>query len=180
MKKILYAAASGFPLVPGSAFAGIDETINTALAPLSNAVASTIFYSVPVAGTQFPLIVGWLVLAAAIFTVYFGFIQVRAFGHAISLVKGDYTQQNNSGEVSHFQALTTALSGTIGLGNIAGVAVALSIGGAGATFWMIVAGLLGMASKFTECTLGVRYRLELPDGTISGGPMYYLSEGLAE
>ncbi|MFC6657439.1 alanine/glycine:cation symporter family protein [Roseibium salinum] len=162
------------------AFAGVDEAINNAIAPISNIVASTIFYSVPVAGTQFPLIVGWLVLAAAIFTIYFGFIQFRAFGHAVSLVKGDYSDPEDAGEVSHFQALATALSGTVGLGNIAGVAVAVSIGGAGATFWMILAGLLGMASKFTECTLGVKYRNELPDGTISGGPMYYLSKGLAE
>jgi len=180
MKKLLYAAAFGLPFTPAHAFASIDEAINNAIAPVSNAVASTIFYSVPVAGTQFPLIVGWLVLAAAIFTLYFGFIQFRAFGHAISLVKGDYSDPEDAGEVSHFQALATALSGTVGLGNIAGVAVAVSIGGAGATFWMILAGLLGMASKFTECILGVKYRNELPDGTISGGPMYYLSKGLAE
>lgn len=167
-------------MVPGQAHASLDEAINNAIAPISDAVASTIFYSVPVAGTQFPLIVGWLVLAAAVFTVYFGFIQFRAFGHAIALVRGDYSDPKDAGEVSHFQALTTALSGTVGLGNIAGVAVAISIGGPGATFWMILAGLLGMASKFTECTLGVKYRRELPDGTISGGPMYYLSRGLAE
>jgi alanine or glycine:cation symporter, AGCS family len=181
VKKLLYAAAAfGLPYSPTRAFAGLDETINNAVAPISNAVASTIFYSVPVAGTEFPLIVGWLVLAAIVFTVYFGFIQFRAFGHAIALVRGDYSDPADAGEVSHFQALATALSGTVGLGNIAGVAVAVSIGGAGATFWMILAGLLGMASKFTECTLGVKYRNELPDGTISGGPMYYLSKGLAE
>jgi AGCS family alanine or glycine:cation symporter len=180
MKKLFFTAAFCLPLVPAHALAGLDETINNAVAPISNVIASTIFYSVPVAGTEFPLIVGWLVMAAAIFTVYFGFIQLRAFGHAISLVKGDYSNPEDAGEVSHFQALATALSGTVGLGNIAGVAVAVSIGGAGATFWMILAGLLGMASKFTECTLGVKYRNELPDGTISGGPMYYLSKGLAE
>jgi alanine or glycine:cation symporter, AGCS family len=96
------------------------------------------------------------------------------------VVRGRYTDPREPGEVNHFQALTTALSGTVGLGNIAGVAVAVSIGGAGATFWMILAGLLGMASKFTECTLGVKYRNEYPDGTVSGGPMYYLSKGFAE
>lgn len=159
---------------------GIDEAINQAIAPISSAVASTVFYSVPIAGTQFPLIVGWLVVAATIFTIYFGFIQFRSFGHAIALVKGDYADPDDAGEVSHFQALATALSGTVGLGNIAGVAVAVSLGGAGATFWMILAGLLGMASKFTECTLGVKYRNEYPDGSVSGGPMYYLSKGLAE
>ncbi|MDA7966170.1 alanine/glycine:cation symporter family protein, partial [Ruegeria sp.] len=104
----------------------------------------------------------------------------RFFGHAISLVKGDYSDPNDAGEVSHFQALATALSGTVGLGNIAGVAVAIGIGGPGATFWMIVAGLLGMASKFTECTLGVKYRNEYDDGTVSGGPMYYMSKGFNE
>jgi amino acid carrier protein len=124
--------------------------------------------------------VGWLVTAAAVFTVYFGFIQFRAFGHAIALVMGRYSDPRHLGEVSHFQALTAALSGTVGLGNIAGVAVAVSIGGAGATFWMIVAGLLGIASKFTECTLGVKYHNEYPDGTVSGGPMYYIRKGFAE
>ena len=122
----------------------------------------------------------WLVIAATIFTIYFGFIQFKAFGHSIALVKGDYSDPNDAGEVSHFQALATALSGTVGLGNIAGVAVAVGIGGPGATFWMILAGLLGMASKFTECTLGVKYRNEYPDGTVSGGPMYYMKKGFAE
>ena len=96
------------------------------------------------------------------------------------MVKGDYSDPNDAGEVSHFQALATALSGTVGLGNIAGVAVAVGIGGPGATFWMILAGLLGMASKFTECTLGVKYRNEYEDGTVSGGPMYYISKGFKQ
>jgi len=141
-----------------------------------------IFHSVPVGDANFPLIVGWLLIAAAIFTVYFGFIQFRRAGLAIDIVKGKYTDPNSKdeGEVSHFQALTTALSGTVGLGNIAGVGAALAIGGPGATFWMIVCGLLGMASKFCECTLGVKYRTILPSGAVSGGPMYYLSQGLAE
>ena len=134
----------------------------------------------PLPGTSFPWIVLWLVVGASVFTLYFGFIQIRAFGHAISLVKGDYSDPNDAGEVSHFQALATALSGTVGLGNIAGVAVAVGIGGPGATFWMILAGLLGMASKFTECTLGVKYRNEYPDGTVSGGPMYYMTKGFDE
>lgn len=110
----------------------------------------------------------------------FRFIQVRGFAHSIQLVSGKYSDPKDAGEVSHFQALTTALSGTVGLGNIAGVAVAVGIGGPGATFWMILAGLLGMASKFTECTLGVKYRNEYKDGTVSGGPMYYMSKGFAE
>jgi alanine or glycine:cation symporter, AGCS family len=156
----------------------IDETINEAVGSVTNPFVSFIFSPLP--GTEFPWIVLWLIIGATVFTLYFGFIQARAFGHAISLVKGDYARPEDAGEVSHFQALATALSGTVGLGNIAGVAVAVSIGGPGATFWMILAGLMGMASKFTECTLGVKYRNEYPDGSVSGGPMYYLSKGLAE
>ncbi|OSQ53364.1 alanine/glycine:cation symporter family protein [Marivita geojedonensis] len=156
----------------------IDETINGIFASSTGWFVSLIFSNFP--GTSFPWIVGWLVIAATVFTVYFGVIQFRAFGHAIALVKGDYSDPNDAGEVSHFQALATALSGTVGLGNIAGVAVAIGIGGPGATFWMILAGLLGMASKFTECTLGVKYRNEYANGTVSGGPMYYLTKGFAE
>ena len=158
----------------------IDQAISDAVAPIVNPIVSTIFYSVPLFGTDFPLIVGWLVVAAVVFTLYFGFIQFRGFKHSIELVRGDYFDPKDAGEVTPFQALATALSGTVGLGNIAGVGVAVYLGGPGATFWMILAGLLGMASKFTECTLGVRYRNEYPDGTVSGGPMYYLSKGLSE
>ena len=127
-----------------------------------------------------PFIVVWLVLGAIFFTVKMKFVNVRGFKHAIQLVAGKFSDPNKKeqGEVSHFQALTTALSATVGLGNIAGVAVAISVGGPGATFWMIVAGLIGMSSKFVECTLGVKYRRVGEDGEISGGPMYYLSEGL--
>ncbi len=156
----------------------IDETINGIFASSTGWFVSLIFSNFP--GTSFPWIVGWLVVAATVFTVYFGVIQFRAFGHSIALVKGDYSDPNDAGEVSHFQALATALSGTVGLGNIAGVAVAIGIGGPGATFWMILAGLLGMASKFTECTLGVKYRNEYANVTVSGGPMYYLTKGFAE
>ena len=157
---------------------GLDAAVNAAFASSTGWFVSLIFAPIP--GTAFPWIVMWLVIAASIFTLYFGFIQFRAFAHSISLVKGDYSDPNDAGEVSHFQALATALSGTVGLGNIAGVAVAVGIGGPGATFWMILAGLLGMASKFTECTLGVKYRNEYEDGTVSGGPMYYMSKGFAE
>jgi len=127
-----------------------------------------------------PFIVLWLVFGALFFTWKMKFINFRGFKHAISLVKGDYHDPENKGEVSHFQALTTALSGTVGLGNIAGVAIAISLGGPGATFWMIVAGLIGMSSKFVECTLGVKYRKIDENGVVSGGPMYYLKEGLAK
>ncbi|MBD99587.1 MAG: amino acid carrier protein [Verrucomicrobia bacterium] len=127
-----------------------------------------------------PFIVVWLVLGAIFFTVKMKFVNLRGFKHALQLVAGKFSDPNKKeeGEVSHFQALTTALSATVGLGNIAGVAIAISVGGPGATFWMIVAGLIGMSSKFVECTLGVKYRRVGEVGEISGGPMYYLSEGL--
>ncbi len=157
---------------------GIDETINQMFADYTGWYVSLIFAPLP--GTNFSWIAMWLVVAALIFTFYFGFIQFKGFVHSIKLVKGDYSDPNDAGEVSHFQALATALSGTVGLGNIAGVAVAVGIGGPGATFWMVVAGLFGMATKFTECTLGVKYRNELPDGRVSGGPMYYMVKGFQE
>lgn len=171
------SAAAALTALPARANT-VDEAINAAIGSVTGPFVSFIFSPFP--GTEFPWIVLWLVAAATIFTLYFGFVQVRAFPHALALVSGKYSDPDDAGEVSHFQALATALSGTVGLGNIAGVAVAVSIGGPGATFWMILAGLLGMASKFTECTLGVKYRNEYPDGTVSGGPMYYLSKGLAE
>lgn len=126
-----------------------------------------------------PIVVVWLVIGAIFFTLRMKFINFRGFKHAIQLVSGKFSNPNDKGEVSHFQALATALSATVGLGNIAGVAVAISLGGPGATFWMILAGLLGMSSKFVECTLGVKYRHIDEDGNVSGGPMYYLSQGLA-
>ncbi|ASM73709.1 MULTISPECIES: alanine/glycine:cation symporter family protein [Roseobacteraceae] len=170
-------SVSAAPAVAQEA-ASLDERVNAAFAAFTGPFVNLIFAPFP--GTSFPWIVMWLVVAATVFTLYFGFVQFKFFGHAIALVKGDYSDPNDAGEVSHFQALATALSGTVGLGNIAGVAVAVGIGGPGATFWMILAGLLGMASKFTECTLGVKYRNEYPDGTVSGGPMYYISKGFSE
>lgn len=159
---------------------GIDEKINLAVKPYADAVAGLVFSSFSVGGVPIPFVLVWLIVAAIIFTFYFNFINLRAFKHGFELVRGDYHDPDAPGEVTHFQALATALSGTVGLGNIAGVAIAVSLGGPGATFWMILAGFLGMSSKFTECTLGVKYRNELPDGSVSGGPMYYLTKGLAE
>jgi AGCS family alanine or glycine:cation symporter len=158
----------------------LDERINAAVTPVSSAISSAIFYAIPINGTEFPLIVGWLVLAGIIFTLYFRFINFRGFTHAFRLLRGDYDDHKAPGEVTYFQGLSSAVSGTVGLGNIAGVAVAISLGGPGATFWMILAGVLGMATKFVECTLGTQYRLVKPDGTVSGGPMYYLSRGIGE
>ncbi|MFA6400564.1 MAG: alanine/glycine:cation symporter family protein [Salinivirgaceae bacterium] len=128
---------------------------------------------------KLPFVVVWLVLAAIFFTLFMRFISLRGFKHAIDLIRGKYDKPKDAGEVSHFQALSTALSATVGLGNIAGVAIAISIGGPGATFWLIVAGLLGMSTKFVECTLAVKYRKINKEGNVSGGPMYYLSKGLA-
>ncbi|MEO6791089.1 MAG: alanine:cation symporter family protein, partial [Ornithinibacter sp.] len=147
---------------------------------ISDWITSVVFFSVDIGDTSLPLIVVWLVVAGAFFTVWLGFMQVRGPKLAINLVRGKYSDPEDAGEVSHFQALATAVSGTVGLGNIAGVAVAISLGGPGATFWMILAGLLGMATKMAECTLGVKYRTYREDGSVSGGPMYYLRDGLAE
>ena len=158
----------------------IDERISDAITPVSSAIESVVFYSIPVAGVNLPLIVLWLVAAGLFFTVYLGFLNLRGPKHALDLVRGQYSNPDDAGEVTHFQALATAVSGTVGLGNIAGVAVAIAIGGPGATVWMIIAGFLGMSSKMAECTLGVKYRRERPDGTVSGGPMYYLEHGIAE
>ncbi len=178
-KIIAGVTAIWLAMLSGAAMAqSVDETVNQLFASATGWFVAFIFSPFP--GTSFPWIVAWLVVAATIFTFYFSFIQFRAFKLSISIVKGDYSDPNDAGEVSHFQALATALSGTVGLGNIAGVAVAVGIGGPGATFWMIMAGLMGMASKFTECTLGVKYRNEYADGTVSGGPMYYLTKGFAE
>ncbi|MBX2814271.1 MAG: amino acid carrier protein [Myxococcales bacterium] len=127
-----------------------------------------------------PFIVLWLVLGAIFFTLRFSFVNLRAFGHAIAVTRGAYDGHSEDGDVSHFQALAMALSATVGLGNIAGVAVAVGTGGPGAVFWMIMAGFLGMSSKFAECTLGQMYRTTDSNGKVSGGPMHYLKDGLAE
>ena len=175
-------AQEGDPSGFSATLANISTGVDTFFSDYLGWFVNLIFYSVPVGEAMFPLIVGWLFIAAIIFTFYFGFVQFRRSGLALGIVSGKYTDPNSKeeGEVSHFQALTTALSGTVGLGNIAGVGVAVAIGGPGATFWMIMCGLLGMASKFFECTLGVKYRTVLPSGAISGGPMYYLRDAMAE
>lgn len=157
----------------------LDETVNALVQPATDLVSTFVFAKIPLLGTQVPWVVIWLVAGGLFCTLYFAFINIRGFKHAIALVRGDFSNPDHAGEVSHFQALATALSGTVGIGNIGGVAAAISIGGPGAAFWMIIAGVLGMSSKFCECTLGVKYRNEYPDGHVSGGPMYYLSKGFA-
>ncbi|KAA5829067.1 alanine/glycine:cation symporter family protein [Saccharopolyspora hirsuta] len=164
----------------GGALSGIENAINTVFTPISEGFSNIVFGEVTVFGVTFPWIVAWLAIAAAVFTAVFGFIQIRSFKLAVDLVRGKYTDKSEPGEINHFQALASALSGTVGLGNIAGVGVAVTVGGAGATFWMIVCGVLGMATKFVECTLGVKYREIDADGTVSGGPMHYLRKGIAE
>ena len=183
---------------------GLDQKIDEAFAPVSEFFNDLIFF--PIAGVPFVLIL--LVVSALFFTIYFGFVNIRHFGTAINVVRGKYDEvektglseapistqvnevdgdlpdtirdESEEGEVSHFQALATAVSGTVGNGNIAGVALAIGLGGPGATFWMIICGLLGMSTKFVECTLGVQYRDVGPDGTVYGGPMYYISKGLRD
>ena len=161
----------------------LSDKINSFFEPIVEIMALIIFWD-PIAalgfdlGSNVPIVVIWLIFGALFFTFKMNFINIRGFKHAIDLVKGKYDDPKDEGEVSHFQALATALSATVGLGNIAGVAVAIAVGGPGATFWMIVAGLLGMSSKFVECTLGVKYRVLNDEGEVSGGPMYYLQNGL--
>ena len=163
---------------------GLDDRINEAFTPIANWWGAVVLHNFP--GTEIPTIIFLLVGGALFFTVYFGFINVKRFPTAINTVRGkydevdDHSSDGEEGEVSHFQALATAVSGTVGNGNIAGVALAIAIGGPGATFWMILCGLIGMSTKFVECTLGVKYRDVGEDGTIYGGPMYYLTKGLEE
>ena len=157
---------------------GIDASINAVIQPITNILSSFIFYEYTIFNTPMPLIVIWLIGGAIFFTFYFNFLNLRGFKHAFQLLRGDYTKSGNEGELTHFQALSTAVSGTVGIGNIAGVAIVISIGGPGATFWLIIAGFLGMSTKFAECVAGVMYRKVNPDGSISGGPMYYLEAGL--
>lgn len=169
----------------------LDQQINDSFHGATSWFTDAVLYEIPFTSSiSIPWVLIVLVGGALYFSFYFKGINFRGFFTAINVVRGKYDEVDKSenptsntednGEVSHFQALTAALSATVGLGNIAGVAIALSIGGAGATFWMIVVGLLGMASKFVECTLGVKYREIADDGTVFGGPMYYLKKGLKE
>lgn len=152
----------------------IEDGINSAFDPIASAVTSVVFYAPTVGGVTFPLIVLWLVVAAVVFTIYFRGIQFVSWRTSYDLVRGKFSRASDPGEVTHFQALSSAVSGTVGLGNIAGVGAAVTLGGPGATFWMIIAGLFGMCTKFVECTLGVKYREVHEDGTVTGGPFRYL------
>ncbi len=158
----------------------LDQRIDETISPITSVVSDVIFFSLNIAGLDVPVIAFWLIAAGFVFSLYFRFPNLRYFGLALKIVRGQYTRTDEPGDLTHFQALSAALSGTVGVGNIAGVAVAISIGGPGAVFWMILAGLLGMATKMVECTLGVAYRRINADGTVSGGPMHYIHKGLAE
>jgi alanine or glycine:cation symporter, AGCS family len=157
-----------------------DQQVEALVRPLANALSSFVFFKVDIFGEPFPLIVLWLAVAALFFTLYMGFINIRGFGLAIRHVRGDFTDPAANGEISHFQAVATAVSGTVGIGNIGGVAVAIVIGGPGAAFWLMLAGFLSMSTKLVECTLGVKYRRYNADGSVSGGPMYYLEHYLVQ
>lgn len=167
------------PAKPATLQERIDAAFGTFIvAP----IAAVLFFDLLVWDdeVQLPLIVAWLVFGALFFTLRMQFINLRGFRHAIAVTRGAYDNPDDPGEVSHFQALASALSATVGLGNIAGVAIAVSAGGPGAIFWMVTAGFLGMSSKFVECSLGQMYRTVDASGTVLGGPMRYLSAGLAE
>ena len=187
MKKITPLLPALLLLSPSIAYSqeaagkSIDEQINELVSPATDLVSGIIFKEIPFTeSVGIPFILIWLIAGAIFFTVYLKFINLRGFKHAVNIIKGKYTEPDDPGQVTHFQALTAALSGTVGLGNIAGVAIAVAVGGPGATFWMIIAGFFGMSSKFTECALAVRFRTIDEDGTVYGGPMYYLSRGFKE
>ncbi len=156
----------------------IDRLIDQTMRPVADFLSGIIFFTVPVLGAEVPLIVVWLVGGGLFFTFYFRFINIRGFPRSLGIVSGRYADKNDPGELSQFQALTTAVAGTVGLGNMAGVAVLISLAGPGAAFWLAIAGLFGMSTKFTECTLSVMFRKNNPDGSVSGGPMRYLEGGL--
>lgn len=203
-KRLLALLFLAIPMITFAQEKGLDQKIDEVFGGATGWFVDFIFYQIDFGGSVkiywvlFPLILG-----ATYFTFYFNFINIKGFFTSVNIVRGKYDHvdkheslegagdlasggdhietiavEGHEGEVTHFQALTAALSATVGLGNIAGVAIAVSIGGAGATFWMIIAGFLGMASKFVECTLGVKYRDIGEDGTVYGGPMYYLTKGL--
>ena len=169
-------------LIPQSVFAlSVSDCVDKYFAPFSDAFSGVIFTSVTIAGTKVPVIILFLILSSIFYTIYLRLIGIWGFKHSLKQLFGKYHKEHDNdrdGEVSSMGAFATALSGTVGLGNIAGVAIAISIGGPGAMFWMIFGALCGMASKFLECTLAVKYRRFNADGSVSGGPMFYIAHGL--
>ena len=205
-KKLLSLLLLIAPILTFAQEKGLDQKIDEAFQPISDFFSNVIFFPIYKSeAVTIPFVLLLLVFSAAFFTIYFGFPNFRFFGKAINVVRGKYDDidhaitepaygdstpggdsietirdESKEGEVTHFQALATAVSGTVGNGNIAGVALAIALGGPGATFWMVICGLLGMSTKFVECTLGVQYRDVDENGVVYGGPMYYISKGLKE
>lgn len=173
---LIAAAAEEDP----SAVQGIADTIDGWFESINAVLGAVIFAEVPIGGTDAYVVVLWSIFAAIAFSVYFGFVQLRTAPVSLETVRGKWTTDKDPGEVTHFQALTSATAATVGLGNIAGVAAAVSMGGPGATFWMILAGIFGMCTKFVECTLGVKYRYIDEDGVVHGGPFQYLKVAFAK
>jgi alanine or glycine:cation symporter, AGCS family len=176
------AEAAPAILVPDVTREGVMEIADDAMGAVNAVIGAVLFFDVVFWDdtVALPFIVLWLVTAGVFLTLRMGFFNFRGFRHAIALVRGKYTNSSEPGDVSHFQALSCALSATVGLGNIAGVAIAVTLGGPGATFWMILAGLIGMTTKFSECTLALMYREFRADSRVLGGPVQYLSKGFAE
>ncbi|MDQ2849662.1 alanine/glycine:cation symporter family protein [Dermatophilaceae bacterium Sec6.4] len=172
--------AASLHAAEGGALKSFEEKVDSVFKPITKFASDIVFYPVNINGTDRPIVVFWLVLAGLICTFLFKGVQLRHFGLALQVAKGKFSRSQDPGQITHFQALTSAVSGTVGLGNIAGVGVAVTIGGPGATFWMVCAGLLGMATKFAECTLGVKYRKVNADGSVEGGPFRYLPVAFAK
>ena len=179
MKKILMMMTTLLMSLQTAQAMNVDEFIDKNIAPCTDAIASFIFSSVTICGAKVPLIILWILAAGFFFTIYFKGIAIWGFKHAVDhIVKKPEGGAEGSGDVSSFQALATALSGTIGIGSIAGVALSISLGGPGAAFWIFVGAILGMSIKFIEAALAVKYRRFNLDGSVSGGPMHYIAHGL--
>lgn len=182
MFRLFFSILALVAFIQSPCFAfNIDATLDKYAAPVFDTIASWIFFPITICGTEVPIIIFWILFAGIFFTLYLRGIAIWGFKHAIDILrKPDTNSDENNGEVSSFQALATALSGTIGLGSIAGVAIAISLGGPGAAFWILIGSILGMSLKFVEASLAVKYRKFNLDGSISGGPMHYMAHGLTD
>ena len=179
MNKILYLILAFLTLSFNKVYAfNVDKFMDENIAPVSDKIASWVFYPINIGGSEIPFVVLWVLVAGIFFTFYLRGIAVWGFGHALKVLAKPQKSKDGFGEVSSFQALMTALSGTIGMGSIAGVAIAISMGGPGAAFWVIIGSIFGMSLKFVEAGLAVKYRRFNPDDTVSGGPMHYIAHGL--
>lgn len=178
IKRISLALCAFFMSCQNVFAVSIDAQIEKYMAPFTDAISNFVFSPITIFGTEIPLIIFWIIIASLFFTIYLRWIPIWGFRHAIDVLVNPKHKTTGNGEVSSFQALATALSGTIGLGSIAGVAIAISLGGPGAAFWIVVGSMFAMSIKFCEATLAVKYRKFNPDGSVSGGPMHYIAHGL--